>query len=219
MIQLKPIPVLVAVAAAALMVPRGADADELFVYYARLDCPDASEAALPGSYLTGKYADVLVQLAAGQLVFIREYSYLAYWEAGGSQWLVQEIVPRSGDGPSGRPDNINRCSYVRIIENSTNSVVIQYRYAPNLTSNHFTNLLGSCGGSLAKYDQDNVDEYCAIGPDGTVARTVRSGQAKLDVYDSPSNVTLETFALTAGGIANGPSAISTQLSAAPTISN
>jgi CubicO group peptidase (beta-lactamase class C family) len=34
-----------------------------------------------------------------------------------------------------------------------------------------------------------------------VTRTVRSAQAKLDAQDSPTNLTVQTFSLTAGGIA------------------
>ena len=187
---------------AVLLGTVAAGAGEFFAYYTRLGYADASEVALPGRYVTGKHADVVVQLPAGRLAFSREHSYLPYWEAGGARWLVQELVPRSGDGPSGRPDNISRCSYVRIIESSSSRVLVHWRYAPNLTSNHFTDFKGSYDGSLAKYFQDYVDEYFAISPDGTVARSIRTGHPKLDVYDSPSNVTHQTFALTASGIAS-----------------
>lgn len=191
----------VAVAAAVLLGSAAADASEFHAYYTRLGFADAPEATLPGRTLTGKYADVVVRLPAGRFVFSREHSYLPYWEVGASQWLVPEIVARSGDGPSGRPDNINRCSYVRIIESSATGVVVHWRYAPNLTSNHFTAFTGSYDGDLAKYYQDYVDEYFTITPTGAVTRTVRTAQAKLDAHDSPTNLTVQTFSLTAGGIA------------------
>jgi len=64
----------------------------------------------------GKYADVVVNLQSGRFIFNRKFSYLPYWKVGDSQWLVDEIIKRKGNGPSERPDNINKCSYVRIIE-------------------------------------------------------------------------------------------------------
>jgi len=105
-----------AVAAAVLLGSSAADASGFYAYYTRLGFADAPEATLPGRTLTGKYADVVVRLPAGRFVFSREHSYLPYWEAGASKSLVPEIVARSGDGLSGRPDNINRCSYVRLIK-------------------------------------------------------------------------------------------------------
>ena len=201
LIESKPIAPWIALAAAALLGIGAAGGGELYAYYTRLAYADASEVALPGRFLTGKYADVVVQLPAGRLAFSREHSYLPYWEVAGSQWLVPQIVPRNGDGPSARPDNINRCSYVRIIENTSNAVVVHWRYAPDLTTNHFTDFKGSYDGSLAKYYLDYVDEYFTIHADGSVVRTVRKGQAKVDVYNSQSNETRQTFTLTSGGIA------------------
>ncbi len=191
----------IAVVAAVLLGSGVADAAGFYAYYTRLAYPDASEVALPGRALTGKYADVVVQLAAGRFVFSREHSYLPYWEVGTSQWLAPEIVARNGDGPTGRPDNINRCSYVRIIESSATRVVIHWRYAPDLMNNHFTDFQGSYNGSPSSYCQDYVEEYFTISPDATVTRTVRSSQEKLDVYNSPSNLTVQTFSMNAGGIA------------------
>ncbi len=189
-----------AVTAAVLLGSGAVEAAGFFAYYTRLGFADVAEASQPGRTLTGKYADVVVQLAAGRLVFSREHSYLPYWEVGASQWLVPEIVARHGDGPPGRPDNINRCSYVRIIDQSATGVVVHWRYAPDLTTDHFTDFKGSYDGSLAKYYQDYVDEYFTITPAGTVTRTVRTAQEKVDVHESSSNLSRQKFSLSARGI-------------------
>ena len=45
--------------------------------------------------ITGRYADVVVNLAPGwQLVFSRESSYLPFWKTDKGKWFVKEIVPR-----------------------------------------------------------------------------------------------------------------------------
>ena len=192
----------VAAVAAILLGSGVADASEFYAYYTRLAYPDASEVALPGRALTGKYADVVVQLATGRFVFSREKSYLPYWEVGASKWPAPEIIARVGDGPPTRPDNINRASYVRIVESNATQIVVHWHYAPDLTNNHFTNFQASYNGSPSSYCQDYVEEYFTIRSDATVTRTVRSSQEKIDAYDSPSNLTVQTFSLSASGIAN-----------------
>ena len=191
----------IAVAAAILLGSGIAEAAGFYAYYTRLAYPDASEVALPGRALTGKYADVVVQLAGGRFVFSRENGYLPQWEVGTSKWLAPEIIARRGDGPSARPDNINRASYVRIIESNATQAVVHWHYAPDLTSDHFTNFQGTYNGSPGSYCQDFVEEYFIVKSDGTVRRTVRTSLEKIDAYNSPSNLTVQTFSLNAGGIA------------------
>ena len=190
----------IAVAAAIQLGSGLADASEFYAYYTRLAYSDASEVALPGRALTGKYADIVVQLDAGRFVFSREKGYLPYWEVGASKWPAPEIVARLGDGPTARPDNINRASYVRIVESNATQVVVHWHYAPDLTSDHFTNFHASYNGSPSSYCQDYVEEYFTIKSDATVTRTVRRSQEKIDAYNSPSNLTVQTFSMSAGGI-------------------
>jgi Concanavalin A-like lectin/glucanases superfamily len=192
----------IAVAAVVWLGSGAAEASGFYAYYTRLAYPDASEVALPGRALTGKYADVVVQLAAGRFVFSRENGYLPRWEVGTSKWPAPEIVARRGDGPSTRPDNINRASYVRIIESSATQVVVHWHYAPDLLGSHFTGFQSSYNGSPGSYCQDFVEEVFTIKSDGTVTRTVRSSLEKIDAYHSPSNLTVQTFSLKAGGISS-----------------
>jgi hypothetical protein len=58
------------------------------------------------SGFSGKFADVVVDLPGKcRFVFSREYSYQPYWQpSGGKPSLVNQLIPRTGDGPKERPD-------------------------------------------------------------------------------------------------------------------
>ena len=102
-----------------------AQSSEFYSYYTSLDYNDNNN--------TGKYADVIVHLNnTGLLVFSRENSYLPYWEVKGSKHFFARIIPFNGDGPPDRPDRINKCSYVRIIENSEKQIIIHQPYLHRL---------------------------------------------------------------------------------------
>ena len=166
---------------------------DFYAYYTRLDYNDDNN--------TGKYADIVVNLNnTGELIFSREYSYLPYWEVKNSRHLLDRLIPFSGDGPAERPDRINKCSYARIIENSPDSVVIHWRYAPNQNSLHFTDFMKSYDGDIGKYFADYVDEYFIIRPDASVTRRVKKGCYSLDDWNDPLNEKTQKLRLTANGI-------------------
>jgi hypothetical protein len=167
--------------------------DDFFAYYTRLDFDDGNN--------TGKYADIVVQVNhMGELVFSREYSYLPYWKYGDQKQFVDEIIPIQGDGPAGRPDKVNKCSNVRVIENSPERIVIQWRYAPDLTSEHFTDFKNSYSGDIGEYFADFAEEYFTVLPDGSVTRTVKMGCYSLDEWNDPQNVTTQVLELTPEGM-------------------
>jgi hypothetical protein len=166
---------------------------DFFAYYTRLDFDDNNN--------TGKYADIVVNVKnRGKLVFGREYSYLPYWEINNSKQFLESIIPFKGDGPEQRPDRINKCSYVRIVENSDNKVIIHWRYAPDQTSLSFPDFKKSYEGDIAKYYAEYVDEYFIIDSNGNVTRKVRKGCYSLDQWNDPMNVTTQKLNLTAEGI-------------------
>ena len=49
--------------------------------------------------LTSKYADLIVKLPEGHIIFHRASSYLPKWVTKVGKWDFEEIVERSGDGP------------------------------------------------------------------------------------------------------------------------
>jgi len=98
---------------------------DFYAYYTRLDYDDHNN--------TGKYADLIVKIGRGQFVFCREFSYLPYWQPSGTKkYFVDRILPVTGDGPPERPDKINKCSYVRLIESSPHRIVVHWEVRPGL---------------------------------------------------------------------------------------
>jgi len=90
-------------------VPAYAASADFYAHYTRLAYDDDNN--------TGKYTDIVVNLGQqGQFIFSRAYSYLPFWQASGQKHFVDRIIAFVGDGPAERPDKINRCSYVRIVE-------------------------------------------------------------------------------------------------------
>ncbi len=137
-----------------------------YAYYTRLDFDDNDN--------TGKYADIVVQVNnSGRLIFSREYSYTPYWEAKGTKHFPERIIPFSGDGPDEQPDRINKCSYVRVVENAEDKIKIHWRYAPDQNSLHFTDFKNSYNGDIGTYFADYVDEYFTIDKKGMVTRKIK----------------------------------------------
>jgi hypothetical protein len=165
-------------------------------YYTRLPFDDDRH--------TGKYADVIVNLPGnGQFVFSREYSYQPYWlPNGGSRYLVERVIPRSGDGPPERPDKINKCSDARIVEQTSGFIKVHWRYAPDITRESFTDFRSAYNraGNISPFFAEYADEYFSIRPDGMVTRQVKRGCYKLDDWNDPLNVITQTLRLTPDGI-------------------
>ena len=170
-----------------------AQPSSFYAYYTRLDYDDRNN--------TGKYADLVVNVGTtGKFVFSREYGYLPYWQPSGTKHFVDRILPVNGDGPAERPDKINKCSYVRLIENSPDRIVVHWRYAPDLNSAHFTDFHKSYNGDIGSYFADYAEEHFTITADGRVTRKVKKGCYRLDDWNDPLNETTQELELTASGI-------------------
>ena len=138
-----------------------AQSSDLYAYYTKVHPGQDSQQYS----ITGKYADVIVGFDENrQFVFSRESSYLSYWQTENGKWYVDEIIPRSGDGTKLQPDKYNRYSYVRIIENTPDKVVIHWRYFPDFMHVEMTNV---------------VHELFTITPDGQVGRKFKKGTEKI----------------------------------------
>ncbi len=119
----------------------GSDSSDFYAHYTRLAYDDDNN--------TGKYADIIVNLGyTGQLVFSRQYSYLPFWQASGKKHFVNRIIPFVGDGPAERPDRINKCSYVRIVEDTPDRIIVHWRYAPDQRRDSYWRT-GVSGSSLS----------------------------------------------------------------------
>jgi len=147
---------------------------------------------------TDEYADVSVRFgnSSVEMVFWRGSSYLPYWIASGKKFGFKEIIPRTGDGPAGRPDRINRYAQVRIIESTPERVVVHWRYMPNMPENV---------GPESLPDQTRmVDEYFAVFPDRSVIRSVLAGRPRYEDWRSAAPGRVFRYQLTNAGIEEQP---------------
>jgi len=136
-------------------------AQDFYSYYTRLGAEDK---------ISGKYSDVVICLGEkGQFVFSRESSYLPYFENVKGKWFVKEVVKRKGDGSGLKPDKYNRHTYVRIIKNTPEKIIVQWRYYPNILKTGMT---------------DVVHEFYTFYPDGRVRREIKIGTKKIDDWNS-----------------------------------
>ncbi|MHC4116446.1 MAG: LamG domain-containing protein [Planctomycetota bacterium] len=133
-----------------------------------------------GQGITGKYADIVVNVIDGrQLVFARGSSYLPYWKTEKGKWFVEELAPRQDD---------IAClySYARVIEDEPQSVLIHWRYIPDLD-----NPSGLTG---------EVHEYFRVHSDGKVTRRIKRATEKLVDYQDPANILVQRLILKPDGI-------------------
>ena len=132
-------------------------------YYTRLDYDDHNN--------TGQYADLIAKIGTkGRFVFCREFGYRPYWQPTETKYFVDRLLPVTGDGPPERPDDINKCSYVRLIESSPDRIVVHWRYAPDLNGPHFTDFQRTYSGDIGSYFADYAEEYFTITPDGRITQ-------------------------------------------------
>ena len=166
---------------------------DFYAYYTRLDYDDHNN--------TGQYADLIVQIGTnGRFVFCREFGYRPYWQPSGTKYFVDRLLPVTGDGPPERPDAINKCSSVRLIESSPDRIVVHWRYAPDLNGPHFTDFQRTYSGDIGSYFADYAEEYFTITADRRITREAKKGCVRLDEWNDPLNKTTQILALTASGI-------------------
>ncbi len=147
---------------------------------------------------TDEYADVSIRFGNGpeELVFWRGSSYLPYWTTGEKEFAFEESIPRTGDGPAGRPDKVNRYSRVRIIQSTAERVVVHWRYMPNMPEDV---------GPHNLPDQTRmVDEYFVISPDHSVVRATLPGRPRYEDWREAAPGRIFRYRLTDAGIEETP---------------
>jgi hypothetical protein len=156
---------------------------------------DARESRQFGAYytnvgakdsITGRYADLVVKVADDmQLIFCRDSGYLPYLTIGDEKWYVDAFFEKRSNESSTEIDEFNKYSYVRIIENSAEKIIIHWRYIPDMRNIGFRSV---------------VHEYFIITPDRRVSRIIRAGDMDLNVYQDPKSRIVQEMQLTDGGI-------------------
>jgi hypothetical protein len=133
----------------------------------------------PGAIRWGKYADLIVNVAKGRrLVFSRATGYLPYLETSEGRFPLKPLVEC-------RPDRLCLCSYVRVVEETPNRIVVHWRHVPDPANIELWQV---------------IHEYFTITPDGIAQREVHIGARRLEDFRDPANVTLQRLQLTDDGI-------------------
>jgi hypothetical protein len=101
------------------------------------------------------------------VVFNRKSSYLPFFETKGERYYFDEIIKRNGDGTDKKPDADNKYSYVRIIKNTAEEILIHWRYMPDIHNDGFTGV---------------VHEYFHFYLDSRVKREIKEGFRSIKLY-------------------------------------
>jgi len=132
-----------------------------------------------GSAITGKYADVVVHIDKNRsLVFGRETSYCPWLETPSGRFHFKRLV-------ACKPDPISLSSYVRIIKNEPDEVLIHWCHVPDPESIVIT---------------EKTHEFITVTPQGRVVRKIKVGTQRLEDFQYPANVTVQELQLTETGI-------------------
>jgi len=127
----------------------------------------------------GAYSDLVVCVAKGRrLVFSRATGYLPYLQTPKGKFPLRKLVEC-------KPDPMCLCSYVRLVENSADRIVVHWRHVPDPARVVMT---------------ETIQEYFLITPDGRARREVYVGRPRLR-HGGPSPGKTQVLNLTADGIA------------------
>ncbi len=128
--------------------------------------------------ITGKYADIVVHIDEDRsLVFSREASYCPWLETPAGRFPFKQLV-------ACRPDPMCLSSYVRIIKNEPEEVLIHWCHVPDPESIVIT---------------EKIHELFAVTPGGMVVRRVKVGTRSLEDFEDPANQMVQKLQLTEAG--------------------
>ena len=91
------------------------------------------------------------------------------------------------------PDKTNALSYVRLISQNENEIVIHWRYEPSFS------VLPNPYQFKGVEPKEFVDEYYIINSNGVVKRTIRVGTEKIDEWDNMNSLIIQKFNLDISG--------------------
>lgn len=132
-----------------------------------------------GSAITGKYADVVVHIDENRsLVFGRETSYCLWLQTPSGRFPFKQLIEC-------KPDLMCLSSYVRIIKNEPDEVLIHWCHVPDPESIVIT---------------EKIHELITVTPRGRVVRRIRVGTRRLEDFQDLANVTVQELQLTRTGI-------------------
>ena len=145
----------------------------------------------------GRYADIIVVLGGGkQLEFTRRTGYLPKLTTSLGEFMVDDLFP-------GRdPDFEFNYNYVRLLENTPEKIVVEWRYFAD------SKILDEANRDLEPLILHGflgvIYEIYTITPDGTVQRKVQEAKNTRNYdWNVPGSATIQTLKLTDAGIEHG----------------
>jgi len=145
----------------------------------------------------GKYADLIIVLENGkQLEFTRQTNYAPRWVTPAGSFMVDEFFPERQN------DFSFNYNYVRLLEESSEKIVVHWRYMPSI------DLMEEVNARLESTDINGftnvVHEIFTIYPSGNVERIVKDARGSTyDQWINPDLAFKQQIMLNAHGIDHG----------------
>jgi hypothetical protein len=145
----------------------------------------------------GKYADLIVVLGEGtQLEFARRTQYRPKWVTPEGSFMVDDFFPERD------PDHNLEYSYVRLMEESPEKIVVHWRHFPDLETIRRAN--DELEPTAIEGFTSAVHELFSIYPDGKVEREVKDARGShYESWIRPEFAHRQTLQLTEAGIEHG----------------
>ncbi|UII79884.1 LamG domain-containing protein [Flagellimonas sp. CMM7] len=150
----------------------------------------------PSDYV-GKYADLIVVLGENKLEFTRQTGYLPKWTTSSHSFLVDDFFPEKDI------DTNFEYSYVRLLEESNEQIIVHWRYVKDIE------IFKRANKNLdSKFEQGLthvVHEIFTIYPNGKVERQVKDATgSSYNSWSSKEYADRQTFTLSNSGIDYSP---------------
>jgi hypothetical protein len=145
----------------------------------------------------GKYADLIVVLGEGkQLEFTRKTQYAPLWVILGNSYKVDEFVPER------TPDYSLEYSFVRLLDESLDKIVVHWRYVPDIELMDEAN--ERLDPTFMQGFTNVVHEIFTIYPSGKVEREVLDARyTEFDAWKNPNSRHRQTLQLSDEGVHHG----------------
>jgi hypothetical protein len=145
----------------------------------------------------GKYADLIVSMGEGKkLEFTRKTQYIPIWVTPSGTYMVDEFFPERDK------DSYFNYSYVRLIEESPEKIIVHWRYMPDLKIIEEAN--ENLEPTFIEGFTNVVHEIFTIYPSGKVEREVKDArESTYDTWISKDFAHRQTLHLKDDGIEHG----------------
>lgn len=144
----------------------------------------------------GKYPDLIVVIGKNQLEFTRKTSYSPLWVTTEKKYLIDNFFPER------EIDYYVEYSYVRLIENSPEKIIVHWKYVPEFSKIEIAN--ENYNPTLIDGLTNVVHEIYTIYPSGKVERKIMDGrETKFDDWKDGKSTHYQQIELDENGITYG----------------